>query len=82
MVEKVFGPGLHIGNVSEVKALICLSVSAGAGFGVSVHAGVYIGTGLCVKVEIDGVSGGAYAGLGYLKIDSDGFNVIGAIINQ
>ncbi len=88
--EWVFGPGLYWGTHSKAAGYICLSgtesfkgigVTSGvAGIVAGASAGVYLGTGLCVKAEVSFGALGAFAGLSYLEIDS-GVNVFEEMIN-
>ncbi len=78
-------PGEGMGG--EGAAFVCLSSDEKfRGIGVSAaasgvifptaHVGAYIGTGVCIKVGMGAFTSiGAFAGVSYLKIDSDGINI-------
>lgn len=78
-------PGEGMGG--EGAAFVCLSSDEKfRGIGVSAaasgvifptaHVGAYIGTGVCIKVGMGAFTSiGAFAGISYLKIDSDGINI-------
>lgn len=92
--ELVFGPGLYVSSGSKVTAAVCLSgdngftgvgVSAGVAALFGAEVGVFVGTGVCTKIEISLLGIGAYAGVSYLKIEPDyrgGLNVFGELFDN